>query len=468
MDRDLTFATIQQLAHLIRSGTVSPVELTRHYLARIEHYNPRLNAYLAVTAERAQAAAQAAETAISGGHYLGPLHGVPLAIKDLVDLAGVPTTGGSLLFKDRVPSTDATVARRLAQAGAIFLGKTQMVEFAFGGVGINHHHGTPWNPWDLQTQRIPGGSSSGSGVAVAADLAPAALGSDTGGSVRIPSSFCGLVGLKPTFGRLSNVGVLPLDSQLDSVGPMCRSVDDAALLYQTMAGPDPASQPCDQVQDTMGDSIAGLRIGLPQQYFWEDVDPEVAEAVKQAAQHLTQLGAHVEEFSLPLLDEMNELKNRGSLTGVEAYVNFREHLENDFGRFDPIVAERMILGKDMTAADYFEINKGYADLQRRIGATFTRYDALMTPTTPFAAQPVDQVDRADEYFRINGLCLRNTIAVNLLGLCALSLPCGATAQGLPIGLQLIGRPWDEDGLLHLGRIYEQSTDWHSRRPALED
>ena len=241
MDDSLAFAPITQLAPLIRRRELAPVELTELFLERIELYNPALNAYIAPTAELARAQARAAEAQITAGAYLGPLHGIPIAFKDLIDVAGLPTTGGSILRRNTLANANATVARRLFSAGAVLLGKTHMVEFAFGGTGVNHHYGTPVNPWDPQTQRLPGGSSSGSGVAVASGLAAAALGSDTGGSVRIPSSFCGLVGLKPTFGLLPSTGVLPLDPTLDSIGPLCHTAEDCALLHQIMAGPDPAA-----------------------------------------------------------------------------------------------------------------------------------------------------------------------------------------------------------------------------------
>ncbi|MCC7265074.1 MAG: amidase [Candidatus Latescibacteria bacterium] len=474
MDRTLAFATLHQLAALIQKRAISPVELTTYYLERIAAYDQRLNSYLCVLAERALAAARAAETAIAGGHYLGPLHGIPLAIKDLIDLAGHATTGGSLLFKNRIAQEDATVARRLAQAGALFLGKTQMVEFAFGGVGINHHYGTPWNPWDPRVHRIPGGSSSGSGVGVAADLAPAALGSDTGGSVRIPSSFCGLVGLKPTFGRISNNGVLPLDSSLDCIGPLTRSVRDAALLFQVLAGPDPAdpdtwSQPCEDVLEDLDGEVDGMRLCLPREYFWKDVDPEVEAAVKQAAHVFADLGVRVDEVSLKELDELAQLRSRGTPIAVEAYSRFREDLEQRLDQFDPIVSARMLDGRRMSAPDYFEIQRGYAQLRRRTHRALQQVDALLTPTTPFAALPAAEVDREDTYTRVNGLCLRNTGAANLLGLCALSLPCGFTRSGLPIGLQLIGRAWTEGRLLRLAHTYEQATPspWLKQHPRVE-
>ncbi|MBT3344215.1 MAG: amidase, partial [Gemmatimonadetes bacterium] len=235
-DDELAFASLAYQSQLLRRGELSPVELTELYLDRIDAYDEHLNAYLTLTAERAMASARAAEAAIHGGDWRGILHGIPLALKDLFDVRDLPTTAGSIIFREHMAARDATAARRLFEAGAILLGKTQMVEFAFGGTGINHHYGTPVNPWDLEEHRLPGGSSSGSGVAVAAGLASAALGTDTGGSVRIPSSMCGLVGLKPTYGRVSNAGVVPLDTGLDSVGPMARTVGDAALLYDVIRG----------------------------------------------------------------------------------------------------------------------------------------------------------------------------------------------------------------------------------------
>jgi len=472
MSDNLSFASVHDLAARIKKKDLSPLELTRHFLDRIERYNPALNAYIAVTAERALAVARGAESAIAGGQYLGPLHGIPIALKDLIDTAGIATVSGSTLLKDRVPAKDATIARQLFRAGAVLLGKTHLVEFAYGGTGINHHYGTPLNPWDLDTPRLPGGSSSGSAVAVAGGLAPAAMGSDTGGSVRIPSSFCGLAGLKTTFGRLSNVGLIALDSGLDSAGPMCRTVADAALIYQTLAGPDPAdpdtwNQPCDNVLDDLDGNIANLRLFLPRQYFWDDVDPEVEAAVRASAQVFANLGARIDELHLPELDELSALRARGSLTAVEAYLSNRNELENQLDQFDPIVSERMLDGKDMTAVDYFDAKRSFAQLRPRLYKALSTVDALITPTTPFAALPTAEVDRPDDYHRLNGMCLRNTMAVNLMGLCAVSLPCGFTRSGLPIGLQIIGHPHAEGLVLRLARAYEQTTEWHKKHPDLE-
>lgn len=461
MDNALAFAPIAELARLIRHGELSPVELTEFYLERVERYDPVLNAYLAVTAERALAQARAAEAQIAAGTYLGPLHGIPLAFKDLVDVAGLPTTGGSTLLRDNIAAADSTVARRLFAAGVVLLGKTQLVEFAFGGTGVNHHYGTPVNPWDAETHRLPGGSSSGSGVAVAAGLAPAALGSDTGGSVRIPASFCGLTGLKPTFGLLPNTGVLPLDPTLDSIGPLCRTARDCALLFQAMA--DPAL--C--IVDHLEGEVAGLRLCFPDEYFWDGVDEEVETAVRASARVFTDLGVYVDEIWLDVLDDLAQWRSGPSTTAVEAYLYHRRNLEAHFDQFDPIVSARILDGREVLAADFLEQLRVRDELRRKARIALENVDFLVTPTTPFAAPTLDAVDRDDVYFSINGLCLRNTIAVNLLGLCAVSLPCGFTRTGLPIGLQLIGHPHDEARLLRLARAFEQVTNYNLRTPGLD-
>ena len=461
MDHALAFASIAELAPQIRRGELSPLKLTEVYLARIERYDPMLNAYLAVTAERARAQARAAEAQIAAGTYLGPLHGIPLAVKDLVDVAGLPTTGGSTLLRDRIAAADATVARRLFAAGVVLLGKTQLVEFAFGGTGVNHHYGTPVNPWDAKVHRLPGGSSSGSGVAVAAGLAPAALGSDTGGSVRIPSSFCGLTGLKPTFGLLPNTGVLPLDPTLDSIGPLCRTARDCALLFQAMASPDGS------VVDRLEGAVAGLRLCFPREYFWDGVDAEVEAAVRASARVFANLGVYVDEISLEVLDDLAQWRSGPSTTAVEAYLYHRRNLEAHLDQFDPIVAARILDGREVLAADFLEQLRVRDELRYKAQLALENVDFLVTPTTPFAAPALDAVDRDDVYFSINGLCLRNTIAVNLLGLCAVSLPCGFTHAGLPIGLQLIGHPRDEARLLRLAHAFEQATDYHRRAPGLD-
>ena len=465
------FPTIAGLAPALEKRQLSPVEVAEYYLDRIGRCNEKLDAYLCVTADRALAAARAAETAIRGGHYIGPLHGIPLAVKDLVDVSGLPTTGGSLLFRDKVAARDATCARRLWEAGAVLLGKTGLVEFAFGGTGVNHHYGTPWNPWDAGVHRLPGGSSSGSGVAVAADLAAAAIGSDTGGSVRIPASFCGIVGLKPTFGRLSNSGVLPLDSALDSVGPMARCVRDAALLYRVLAGPDPADpdtwdQPVDAVFDELEGDVGGMRVCLPREYFWEEVDPEVEAAVRACVQVLADQGVDVDEVSVEELEELAELQP-WRMTSVETYLRLREYIEEDPGAFDPVVAGRILAGKEMTACEYVHMQRRRQELRRSALRRLDGIDALLAPTTAIPAPTLEETDTDENYGPVNLMALRNTLPVNQLGLCAVSLPCGLTRGGLPVGLQLIGKPYGEGRLLRLARAFEDATEWHLLHPEVD-
>ncbi len=479
-DDELAFASIAYQSQLLRRGDLSPVELTQLYLDRIDTYDEHLNAYLTLTAERAIASARAAEAAIQGGDWRGPLHGIPLALKDLFDVSGLPTTAGSLILREKIASRDATAARRLFEAGAILLGKTQMVEFAFGGAGINHHYGTPWNPWDLQQHRLPGGSSSGSGVAVAAGLASGALGTDTGGSVRIPASFSGLVGLKPTFGRVSNSGVIPLDSGLDSVGPMTRTVGDAALLYDVIRGPDgedaaTLDQPIEGPSDDPNLDLTGVRLCVPREYFWEDVDPETEAAVRATAQVFAELGAYVDEISLEPLDRLGEMRARsmeagltvGTLSSVETCLHFGAELDTRYQDFDPIVAARMVDGRNLSAVDYLILQRAWQQLRGEALEALEDVDVLLTPTTPFPAPTVAETDDdTGPYWAINGMCLRNTSAVSLLGLCGISLPCGFTHGNLPIGLQLIAGPWEEARLLRLAQAFESATQWHQRFPDL--
>ncbi len=469
---DLAFTPLHEQARLIARRELSPVELTRTYLDRISTHNETLCAYMTVTEDRAMSMAQAAETALAGGDHRGPLHGIPVALKDLFDVEGLITTGGSILLHDNVAQRNATVARRLFEAGAVLLGKTHMVEFAFGGAGINHHYGTPWNPWDLEVHRLPGGSSSGSAVAVAAGLASIALGSDTGGSVRVPSSFCGLVGLKPTFGRVSCAGALPLDPTLDSIGPMARCVTDAALLYNIIAGADPydggtwSAPPFVPVEDVEAE-ISGTRLCIPREYFWDDVEPEVESAVRATARVFAELGAYVDEVTLDPLNRLAELRAFKNLTAVETCVSYGSLLQQCGEDFDPIVRQRMVAGFDVSAVEYLTAKRFRDVLQHDAARAMADIDVLLVPTTPFAAPAVDDCDDSGpEYQRVNGMCLRNTAAANLLGLCAISLPCGFTEDGLPIGLMLIGRPYEEARLLQLARAYEATTEWHLTRPDL--
>lgn len=466
-DRPLHWQTIGELSQQIQHGTLSPVELTEHCLARIEALDGPLHAFRLVTRDRAVAAAQAAEWALRARQDVGPLHGIPYAAKDVFDVKGLPTTAGSDLLQDNIAAADATVVRRLAQAGMILLGKTHTVQFAYGIAGINHHHGTPHNPWH-PTPHVPGGSSSGSGVAVAAGLAPMALGTDSGGSVRVPASLCGTVGLKTTVGQVSRAGVFPLSWSLDSVGPLTRSVEDAALVYQCLQGPDPldpstiGTAPQD-VLTGLKDGVRGLRLAFPETGFWEQADPEVVQAVRACGDVFAALGAQVGSIAVP---EAAEVRGRGVLA-AEAYTLHQARIDRHAERYDPPVAERILRGREVSAPEYLTTTRAWASLRASIQHTLRDVDALLVPTTIIPALPVDVVDASMEaYAERERQYLRNTFPGNMLKLCGLSVPCGVTTQGLPIGLLIYGKPCQEAMVLRVGYAFEQATDWHHRTPDL--
>ncbi|HKI97206.1 MAG TPA: amidase [bacterium] len=452
----LAFTPVHELAPRIATGELSPRTLVEAYLGRIARADPKLHAFVALYGEEALQVADACAVAIAAGHRLGPLHGVPIAIKDLCEIEGRVTTAGSRFWAERVSTTTATAVRRLMGAGMIVLGKTHMVEFALGAWGSNAAMGAPWNPWDLAVQRTPGGSSSGSGVAVAAGLAPVAIGSDTGGSVRIPSSLCGLVGLKVTAGRISNQGVVPLSTTLDTLGPMTRSVEDAALLFAALNGPDPldpATQPVPYLDPlpALKRGVAGLRLAMVQPEELEGLTDEVATAYREAGAVLAGLGAHVEPVRLEGVSFLNLQRQTGILLSAEGYQQHRDWIERKDAPFDPHVQRRLLAGKSVSAADYIETLAHMAEARRAMAAFMADHDALLTPTTPVAAIPLAEVDEDAP-----PAASRYTRAVNYLGLCALAMPMGFTAQGLPTSLQIIGKPYAEDTVLRIGWAFEQA------------
>jgi aspartyl-tRNA(Asn)/glutamyl-tRNA(Gln) amidotransferase subunit A len=465
------FAPITRLAARMRSGDLSPVALTEALLERVARLDGRLHAFIAVTGERALAEARAAEIALRGGQDLGPLHGIPYAAKDLFDVRGVATTAGTRLLAGNVAREDASAVRRLASAGMVLVGKTHTVQFAFGGLGVNHDQGTPWNPWHA-THHVPGGSSSGSAVAVAAGLVPVALGSDTGGSVRLPASLCGTVGLKTTVGRVSRAGVYPLSFTLDSVGPLTRTVEDAALVYQALQGPDPRDETTEGIlpADVLGrleDGVRGLRLGLAETLFFDDLDPEVERAVRESAGVLRSLGAQVESLEVPEAREAMSEQKRAFAIAAEACVYNARFLDRHFDELDPVVAHRMIGGRQLSAPDYFALHRQWAGLRRRLRTRLADVDALLVPATPLPAKPLAEVDKTPEaYGQYNARYLRNTAVGNVLNLCGVSLPCGFTREGLPIGLMVYGKPFEEAMVLRVARAYERATDWHRRQPDL--
>jgi len=470
-DSDLCFLSIAELGRRLRTSGLSPVALAEAFLSRIADLDGKLGAFQLVTPDRARDVARVAENQLAAGSDLGPLHGIPFALKDLFDVAGLPTTAGTHLLAENVASADAIVVARLVAAGMVLLGKTKTVQLAYGGAGINHDLGTPHNPWH-RVPHLPGGSSSGSAVAVAAGLVPAALGTDTGGSVRIPAALCGITGLKTTVGQVSRAGVYPLSPSLDSVGPLARTVEDAALLYDAMRGPDDGDattrgRPAQDVLALLHGGVAGLRLGVAETVFFDDADPAVETAVRAAAAVFESLGAHVRSVPFPAAADALALNPRGLVIAAEAYAQNRRLIDEHYDELDPIVAWRMVQGRDVTAADYRQTTLDWKRLRRECLEQLSDVDALLCPTTPVPACPVADADADMEtYLRRNFECLRNTSIGNILDLCGLSVPCGFTDEGLPVGLMIYGRPFQEDVVLRIGQAYQQATTWHRRRPDL--
>ena len=468
-NEELTRGTIADMAARLRKGQVSPVDVTTAHLARIDRLNESLKAYLTVLPDRAIAAARRAETEIRNGRYRGPLHGVPVAVKDLYAVKGERMTCGSTIMAEHIAEQHATVNQRLEDAGAVLLGTLNMHEFAWGGTSINPHYGTPRNPWD--GDRIPGGSSGGSGVATGAGLAMATLGSDTGGSIRIPASLSGVVGLKPTYGRVSRYGVYPLCWSLDHPGPLTRSVADAALMLQAIAGHDPSDPVTsrlpvpDYVQQLEGD-VRGLRVGVPRALFFDQIDPQVAAAVEAAIGELKGLGVSCVDVDLPLMRHVPAASL--TLMVVEAYAVHETLLRNHSQAYGSDVRLRLALGATVSAAQYLKAQRFRSMLIQELSQALQSVDALVTPTTLMTAARVDEpvVRIGGEDLVVAANVARFTRAFNMTGSPALSLPCGFDDRGLPIGLQIVGRPFDEGTVMRLGHAYEQNTPWHQRVPAL--
>jgi len=464
---DLHWLGVMDLAGAIAAKKLSPVEVVSAHLARIGALDDRLRSYLAVFADTALAAARAAEVAVTAGRPLGPLHGVPVAVKDLYAVKGSPTTGGSRFLKEPAPA-DCTVVARLRAAGAIILGKLNLHEFAYGPEGINLHYGTSWNPWDATTHRMPGGSSSGAGVAVAAGLAPMGMGSDTGGSIRIPAACCGTVGLKPTYGRVSRAGVLPLSWSLDHAGPLTRSVADAAVTLAAIAGRDPAdpssaARPVPDYVAGLAGPVRGLRVGLLREYV-EGSDPEVQAAVGAAAKALEDLGCRVEEVAIPAARYAPGAST--AILAAEATAYHEPLLRRHAAEYAPDVRRRLLVGRFLTATDYVRGQRARRLIRDDAEAVLRRVDCLLAPTLPIPAPPLTATE-----VRIGGRTESPRVALtaftrlfNLTGHPVVALPCGFSREGLPLSLQLVGRAFDEETILRLAHAYEGATEWHRRRP----
>jgi aspartyl-tRNA(Asn)/glutamyl-tRNA(Gln) amidotransferase subunit A len=445
------------------------VELTEAALAQIERFNPALNAFITVTAEEARRQAARAEQEIRRGRCRGPLHGIPLSLKDNIQTRGIRTTAGSKVLADFIPEEDAFIVRKLRRAGAVLVGKTNLHEFAYGVTTNNPHYGPARNPWDAE--RIPGGSSGGAAVAVATGMCVAAVGSDTGGSIRIPAALCGVVGLKPTFGRVSCRGVVPLAPSLDHVGPLARCVGDTAIVLQAIAGYDP--QDTQSAKQAVPDFRGGLRrlgrrvrLGLPREYFFERLEKEVHRAVQAARACLEKLGAQVEEISLPLIGESVEPSTQMAFAEalhVHQSAGWYPARKDDYSEE---LRRRLEAGVEIRAADYLRAFDAQKMVRDDFVQAFERVDTILAPTTPMAASRVGEnsvtIDGEEETVR--SALIRLNRPANFTGLPAISLPCGFTRAGLPVGLQLIGPAFGEARLLQIARLYEQAGGWIDRRP----
>jgi aspartyl-tRNA(Asn)/glutamyl-tRNA(Gln) amidotransferase subunit A len=452
--------TISELSQRIRRREISPLEITRACLGRIEELNPSLNAFITIMAESAIAEANAAEAEIARGGWRGPLHGIPIALKDLIDTAGVRTTSASGLHVNRVPQQDAEVVRRLRQAGAVIIGKTNLHEFAYGGSSLISYFGQVHNPWDLG--RIAGGSSGGSAAAVPVGMARAAIGTDTAGSIREPAALCGCVGLKPTYGRVSARGVIPLSTSLDHIGPITATVQDAAIVLQAIAGYDPGDTCSAEVSvsdyvSVLRDDAKKLRVGVPRTYFFEDLDPEITSSIEHALTGIRTLVAELREIEVDVpTDRM--------LQTAEAYAYHKENVANSAELYQPETLRRIRAGEKVTAAEYIQKRRDLEEARRNVRQVFAEVDLLVTPTTPIPAPSIAELKaNPDELRPAEIKLLRNTRPFDVWGLPAISVPCGFTQSGLPIGMQIAGPQWREDLVLRLAHGYEQATAWHKRQ-----
>jgi aspartyl-tRNA(Asn)/glutamyl-tRNA(Gln) amidotransferase subunit A len=459
---ELTRLTLTEASELLRRRTVSAVELTQACLDRIEKYNPVLNAFITVTREQALAVARQRDAELRRGKSLGPLHGIPIAVKDNIDTAGVRTTAASELFKDRVPDADAKVVRRLKESGAIILGKTNLQEFAYGGSSSVSFFGPVRNPWALD--RVPGGSSGGSAAATSLGLCFASLGTDTAGSVRMPAAYCGLVGLKATYGRVSNRGAIPLSWTLDHVGPLCRSVHDAALMLDVMAGYDTREPTSSEVppgrygHDLRNGRKRKLRIGVPRNLFFDDLDAEIASALSAAIDVLRAHGGSVQDVKMPPGPELI------SIMGPEAHAYHARWLADSPQKYQPATRERLVQIAALTSREDYAIARRACDvLRREIRSVFADVDVLVMPTVPRLPSPIEPFDASQA---LDPNRTRNTGPFDVSGLPAITVPCGFSTSGLPMGLQIVGAPFAESTVLGLAHAYEQATDWHRRVPVV--
>ena len=455
------FLPVTQLSEKLEKGGLSSLELIEEYLERIRKHDRNLGAFIDVYEEDSRKAASASDMARASGHIIGPLQGIPVAVKDIIDIEGKITTGGSMVWKDRRSTLTATLVRRMVEAGMIVLGKTHTVEFAMGSFGTNQHMGSPKNPWDLEEHRATGGSSAGTAAAVAAGLSPWGIGTDTGGSVRIPSAWCGLTGLKTSVGRISTHGVLPLSHTLDTPGPMCRSVEDAAILYRILAGPDEQDSRTviHSVEDPFPElkkGISGIKLARVSDSELENVDSENLEAYENSLKQLEKLGASIHRVELPnSFAEMGA--HVGQIIGAEGFSYVGKFTDDPSLPVDDDVRPRIGLGKNMSARDYLLLLRGQQQIKKSFLEALDGFDALITPTT---AQPALKLVEIDQ----SGSAAGFTRPVNLIEHCALALPNGFSSNGLPFSLQIVCAPYREALALRIGWAFQNATSWHLRYP----
>ncbi len=462
--------TVTSLSKALRKGEISPVEIARAYLERIQSHDPKINSFITLLPQEALRAARQAEKERGKGQIRGPLHGIPFAAKDLFFTKGIRTTCGSRILKNFVPAYNATVIERMQASGMILLGKLNMHEFAYGTTSVNPHFGPVRNPWDHG--RVTGGSSGGSAAALACSFVPLTLGTDTGGSIRIPSALCGTAGLKPTFGRISKYGVYPLCWSLDHPGPMAKRVADLAMTMNILAGPDPldSSTPPVVVPDYargLSKPLKGVRVGIPATYYFERLDPEVRTSVEKAIQVCKGLGAAVKRIFIPLLPEAS-IAAFIILLGEGAATLEKWHRTRPLDLGDD-VRSRLNLGAAIMATQYLKAQTMRGKIREIFSLDFQKVDAIVTPQLPITAPKMDQqsVSWGKKSEAVPSALTRLTRIYNLVGIPSLSIPCGFSSAGLPIGLQIAGKPFDEETVLRVGHAYEANTPWKDRHPRLD-
>ena len=465
MDKaDIPLLTATELSRLIQGKEVSPVEATEAYLDRIDDQDFKFNAYLTVCRDEALQAARTAESDILQGTYLGPMHGIPVAVKDQLWSKGIRSTGGSRFLADFIPTEDATAIAYLKRAGSILLGKTNVTEFAI--TGFTHRYSTPHNPWNLDM--YTGGSSSGSGAATAAYLCATSLGEDTGGSIRCPATWCGLAGLRPSWGRVSRYGLMKGVWSMDTAGPISRTVEDAAITLGAIAGHDPKDPyswvtPVPDYRRALDGNIAGMRIGLlTEETNSELVEPEVRESVIKATTVLGELGASVEEVSIPLTRHANAVS--GTFLAVEPSLNHRDWIRDHLQEYGHDNRIMLLTGSILPAHAYYKAQRLRTLIKQQVHEALEKYDVLVLPTSGRSAPMIEDDPPITSKETVGRLPYLFTRIFNLASAPAISVPCGLTAEGLPIGLQIGGRPGGDETVLKVAHAYEQSTPWHTMRP----